>query len=128
MGHCMGHFVLQHVFLVAEPVVDETAQKAILAVDGIPNGVYCVDLKTSADGIPKVTKINAGRFFTTSNFFSHAGLNMPWMSIKAALGDELTPLGSSPLEPDLYWIRMVDMGYKLVQKDDLENWVFPEAN
>ena len=113
---------------VTEPVVDETAQKAILAVDDTPNGVYCVDLKTSADGIPKVTEINAGRFFTTSNFFSHAGLNMPWMSIKAALGDELTPLGSSPLEPDLYWIRMVDMGYKLVQKDDLENWVFPEAN
>ena len=44
-----------------------------------PCGAYCVDIKESASGIPNVTEINAGRFFTTSNFFAAAGLNMPDM-------------------------------------------------
>jgi len=107
---------------VNEPLVDQTAQMAIKAIDHSPNGVYCVDIKTGFDSIPKVTEINAGRFFTTSNFFAHAGLNMPWMSLQAALGEELSAIGSSPLEPNLYWIRMVDMGYKLVTSEELERW------
>ena len=107
---------------VHEPLVDQTAQMAIKGIDDHPNGVYCVDMKTGSDLVPKVTEINAGRFFTTSNFFAHAGLNMPWMSVQAALGEELPVIGSSPLEPDLYWIRMVDMGYKLVPGDELEKW------
>src|SRR5207245_2208796 len=64
---------------VHEPAVDAAAQRAIQAVEAVPNGVYCVDLKQNAAGTPCVTEVNAGRFFTTSNFFAHAGLNMPDM-------------------------------------------------
>jgi carbamoyl-phosphate synthase large subunit len=79
-------------------------------------------MKEDRAGRPKVTEINAGRFFTTSNFFAHAGLNMPDLVLGGALEEELPRLGSSPLEPDLYWIRMVDMGFRLVRGCELDNW------
>jgi hypothetical protein len=107
---------------VSMPEVDELACSAIRALDPEPRGVYCVDIKESSQGQPKVTEINAGRFFTTSNFFAHAGLNMPDMMVRCALGEHPAKRGSSPLPPDLYWIRMVDMPYRLVRGDELDCW------
>jgi len=108
---------------VDEPAVDDLAVRAIRALDPAPRGAYCVDIKESAAGVPNVTEINAGRFFTTSNFFAAAGLNMPDMLMRCALGEQLAPAGSSPLPADLYWIRMVDMGYVLVPGDELDCFV-----
>ncbi|HSX35108.1 MAG TPA: hypothetical protein VLF62_05700, partial [Candidatus Saccharimonadales bacterium] len=56
-------------------------------------------------------------FFTTINFFAHAGLNMPAMYIELAMTGKLKekPQQLNPLEDDLYWVRMIDMGYKLVK-------------
>jgi carbamoyl-phosphate synthase large subunit len=54
------------------------------------------------------------------NFLAHAGINMPEMAIRAALGEELTPLGMGNVEENLYWIRMVDMGFKLVSQKELD--------
>jgi carbamoyl-phosphate synthase large subunit len=79
-------------------------------------------MKTDINSKIKVTEINAGRFFTTSNFFSHAGVNMPEMSVRAALGENLTPLKIGSLGDDLYWIRMVDMGFRLVHRDEIERY------
>jgi biotin carboxylase len=110
---------------VALPGVDEVAQRSIRALDPRPHGVYCVDIKESAGGVPMVTEINAGRFFTTSNFFAAAGLNMPDMLVRCALGERPPRLPSSPLPPDLHWIRMVDMGYVLVPGDELDVWPRP---
>jgi carbamoyl-phosphate synthase large subunit len=64
-----------------------------------------------------VTEINVGRFFTTSNFFAHAGLNMPDMYLQLGLGNQLAerPAVYNPLPDDLYWVRMIDMGYRLVK-------------
>jgi hypothetical protein len=107
------------------PAVDDVATSAIRALGGDPRGVYCVDIKESADGEPKVTEINAGRFFTTSNFFAAAGLNMPDLVMRCALGERPERRGSSPLEADLYWVRMVDMGYVLVPGDELDPWPRP---
>jgi predicted ATP-grasp superfamily ATP-dependent carboligase len=99
--------------------LDETCQAAVRAVSKKPHGVYCVDLKEDASGVPKVTEINIGRFFTTSNFFAHAGLNMPAMYLELAMTGKLKekPKQLNPLEDDLYWVRMIDMGYKLVKGD-----------
>jgi len=99
--------------------INEIGQASVRAVSDKPHGVFCVDMKESADGVPKVTEINAGRFFTTSNFFAHAGLNMPAMYIELALNGTLKvkPKQLNPLSSDLYWVRMIDMGYKLVEGD-----------
>ncbi|MGH9012884.1 MAG: hypothetical protein ACRDZ1_02930 [Acidimicrobiia bacterium] len=110
---------------VREPGVDDLAMAAIRALDPVPRGVYCVDIKESASGAPKVTEINAGRFFTTSNFFAAAGLNMPDLLMRCALGERPEQMGSSPLPPGLFWIRMVDMGYALVPSDELDAWPRP---
>lgn len=111
---------------VDAPEVDRVAKQAIRALDPCPRGVYCADLKVAADGTVKVTEINAGRFFTTSNFFAAAGLNMPDLLMRCALGQNPTPQRSSPLPPNLYWIRMVDMGYVLVPGDELDTWLRPD--
>jgi carbamoyl-phosphate synthase large subunit len=111
---------------ISEPAVDGLAQRAVRAVDPSPQGVYCVDMKENAEGVPCVTEINAGRFFTTSNFFARAGLNMPELLVRCALGERPERLQSSPLPPDLYWIRMVDMGYALVRGDELDRWPRPD--
>jgi hypothetical protein len=110
---------------VRMPAIDEVATRAIRALDPEPQGVYCVDMKESVDDRPKITEINAGRFFTTSNFFAAAGLNMPDQVMRCALGERPQRCGSSPLQPDLYWVRMVDMGYALVPGDELDRWPRP---
>lgn len=99
--------------------VNEIATKAILAVDPNPTGVFCVDLKENRDGIPCVTEINAGRFFTTSNFFSEAGCNMPYYYIKLTFGEEIPQLQPYDVIPEgWYWVRMVDMGHKLIKGEE----------
>ena len=107
---------------VARPDVDALAQDAVRSLDALASGVFCIDIKEDRSGVPKVTEINAGRFFTTSNFFAAAGLNMPDMYVRVAMGESVERLGSSPLEPDIYWIRMVDMGYVLVHGDEIDAW------
>ncbi|HSX16787.1 MAG TPA: hypothetical protein VLH86_01660 [Patescibacteria group bacterium] len=97
--------------------VNKTCEAAVRAVSDKPHGVYCVDLKEDGAGVPKVTEINIGRFFTTSNFFAHAGLNMPAMYLELAMTGKLKekPVQLNPLPADLYWVRMIDMGFKLVK-------------
>lgn len=97
--------------------VNQLASSSIKAIDKNASGIFCVDLKTDKRGRVAITEINAGRFFTTSYFFSKAGCNMPYYYTKLGMGD----ISSVPLKPynnlpsGLFWIRMVDMGYKLVE-------------
>lgn len=97
-------------------LVNKVARDAVLAVDKNATGVFCVDLKTSGTGKICVTEINAGRFFTTSNFIAEAGCNMPDLYIKLAFGElnKILPMYNA-IKREYYWIRMVDMGNKLVK-------------
>jgi len=104
--------------------VNETATKAILSVDKNPQGVFCVDLKENKEGKPCVTEINVGRFFTTSDFFSKAGCNMPYYYVKMAYGEELPNLKKyNPIEPGIYWLRIIDMGKKMIKDGE---WNYKE--
>ena len=68
---------------------------------------------------PQVTEINAGRFFTTSNFLTAAGVNMPYLYARLAVGERVNGLPPfNAVEEGLYWVRMVDMGYKLVREGE----------
>jgi biotin carboxylase len=89
--------------------VNEVATRAVQAICPRPHGVYCVDLKENDNGTPSVTEINAGRFFTTSNFFAAAGSNMPYFHMRLAFGQRVDGLPLyNACEPDLYWVRGVD--------------------
>jgi glutathione synthase/RimK-type ligase-like ATP-grasp enzyme len=111
---------------VHRPEVNDLAIAAVQAVDSRPNGVFCVDCKEDTAGTPRLTEINAGRFFTTSNFLASAGLNMPYEYVRIALGEEPAALPpTDAVEEGLYWIRTIDMGYKLVREDE---WTSRRAN
>jgi len=100
--------------------VNNLVFKAVRAIDPHASGIFCADLKTDKFGIVRLTEINAGRFFTTSFFFSSAGANMPYYYTKAGLGEQIScdlkPFDCVP--PDCYWVRMIDMGYKLIKPDE----------
>ncbi len=106
---------------VAVTVHNDTLNKAvfdvIIAIDPRATGIFCADLKTNKHGQIVLMEINIGRFFTTSYFFSAAGCNMPYYYTKLGLGDAVTiatkPFNNIP--PDWYWVRMIDMGYKLIK-------------
>jgi len=100
---------------INEYKINKTAEIAVLMIDPYPCGVYSVDLKENDEGEPIPTEINAGRFFTTSNFFAYASrlfirprANMPYVYLELAHGDELhyPPPCRNLLPEDIYWIRL----------------------
>jgi len=99
--------------------VNRIATAAIKALDNNANGIFCVDLKENNRGIPCVTEINVGRFFTTSIFFAVAGSNMPYYYIKMGFNEKLPPLPQyNALPENLYWIRQIDCGEKLIHEGE----------
>jgi hypothetical protein len=95
---------------VADPALDEIALRAIAAIDPRPHGIFAVDLTYDRRGVPNPTEINIGRFFTTHLFFTRAGLNLPYLYVKLAFGEEC-PLPEprlNPLPPGLAWVRGMD--------------------
>ncbi len=95
---------------IRDATVDKVARKAILALDPAPHGLYGADLTYDARGVPNPTEINIGRFFTTHQFFTNAGLNMPLIYTKLAFGEmpHLPKRRVNPLPPGLVWIRGMD--------------------
>jgi ATP-grasp in the biosynthetic pathway with Ter operon len=102
---------------VRRPDVVELAATAIRALDPNATGVFCADLKEDANDRPRLTEINAGRFFTTSNFFAVAGVNMPHDYVRLAFNEDVETR-IEVLDEGLYWVRMVDMGFRLVREDE----------
>ena len=96
---------------VSDPMVDDIAVRAIRAIDQEPNGIFGVDLTYDKNGTPNPTEINIGRFFTTHEFFTAAGLNLPYIFVQCALGDPLSSLPQTinPLPSGLAWIRGMDV-------------------
>lgn len=96
---------------VSDPVVDEIAIAAIKAIDREPNGVFGADLTYDKLGVPNPTEINIGRFFTTHQFFTNAGLNMPYIFVRCGLDGQVpyTGIKINPLKPGLAWVRGMDV-------------------
>lgn len=106
----------------SDPEVDEIAERAVRAIDSEPSGLFGVDMAYDRHGVPNPTEINVGRFFTTHQFFTAAGLNMPDIFVKLALGDELPAIPNklNPLPDGLYWIRGIDFEPVLVTEAEIE--------
>jgi carbamoyl-phosphate synthase large subunit len=69
-----------------------------------------VDFTYDGRQVPNPTEINIGRFFTTHEFFTKAGLNLPWMYVCAALDRPIPPVPQKlgPLPEGLAWVRGMD--------------------
>jgi hypothetical protein len=111
---------------ISDERIDSLAIKSINAIDAKPDGVYCVDLTYDKNGIANPTEINIGRFFTTSQFFSEAGCNMPYLYIKLAFGEKIPKLirKINPLKPGLAWVRGMDIEPVLTTENEIN--VFEE--
>lgn len=109
---------------ISDSLVDRIARKAIFAIDKEPNGIFSVDLTYDRNNVPNPTEINIARFFTTHNFFTEAGLNMPYIYIKAAFNEPLPsiPRKINPLEPGLAWVRGMDVYPVLTTIDKINKY------
>lgn len=103
------------------PLVDETSQAAIAAVDKRPHGIFAVDMTYDHQGRPNPTEINIGRFFTTHHFFTKAGVNFPKIYRDLALEGRFPtlPRKINPLPDGLLWIRGMDVPPLLTTVDAL---------
>jgi glutathione synthase/RimK-type ligase-like ATP-grasp enzyme len=101
--------------------INQLATEAILAADTHPHGVYSVDIKDNDIGVACVTEINAGRFFTTSNFPLAAGTNIPGIFLSLFVSGRMPTVPRYDCIPaDLYWIRGVDREPLLLTKGELD--------
>ncbi|MFN8016233.1 MAG: hypothetical protein U0R17_06485 [Acidimicrobiia bacterium] len=109
----------------SDPELDRIAEAAVRAVDDNPNGLFGVDMAYDKNGIPNPTEINIGRFFTTHQFFTDAGLNMPEIFVNLAYGVELPILSKirNPIENGKVWIRGIDFEPVLSTIDIVEGEV-----
>ena len=93
--------------------INHLCSEAIKVIDKKATGIFCVDIKENTEAVPCITEINAGRFFTTSDFFSTLGANMPNDYVK--LGIIMNRNMYNAVPKDYYWIRTVDTEPKCVQ-------------
>jgi len=105
---------------VHNKLVNGVCRNAIKALDNEATGIFCVDLKEDENGIPCVTEINTGRFFTTSNFFTLAGSNMPYYYILMGYGEKLPNLKQYDAVLDgLFFVRQMDCGSVMFNEDEI---------
>lgn len=100
--------------------VNQAVERVVKAIDPRATWVFCADLKTDKNGKIMLMEINVGRFFTTSYFFSAAWCNMPYYYTKMAYGESLNYTGPkfNCIPAGWCWVRMVDMGYKLIKNNE----------
>lgn len=110
---------------VSDPGLDEIALHAIKAIDPKPSGIFGVDFTYDRNGVPNPTEINIGRFFTTHQFFTAAGLNMPYIFVQAGLDQPLPFISRkvNPLTPGLAWIRGMDIEPVLTTEVNIQHLI-----
>lgn len=97
-----------------DPRLDDIGQRAVWAFEEKPNGIFGVDMKENKAGVPCVTEINIGRFFTTIEFFAQLGLNFPELYVRTAMGEEVV---ADKINEGWMWLRSMDAKPKLVKCD-----------
>lgn len=105
-------------------IVNQIARDSIMAIDDKPHGVYGVDMTYDGDQIPNPTEINM-RFFTTSHFFTEAGLNMAEIYKDIALYRNFPKLEQNinPLPDGLMWIRDMDREPVLLTEENIKQLI-----
>jgi hypothetical protein len=111
---------------VSDPILDDIAIKTIKSVDDKPSGLFGVDLAYDQNGLPNPTEINIGRFFTTHQFFTECGVNMPDIYMRIinsehnVLKKENITNKVNPIDEGMAWIRGVDFEPILTTIEQIE--------
>ena len=109
--------------VVHSNMVNMTALEAIRAVSAKPHGIFCVDLKGDARGVPRPTEINC-RFTTNVHYLTLAALrlgqpewNFPWLAARLCLGEKIPSTKTlNALPANLWFTKNTDMGFTMVER------------
>jgi carbamoyl-phosphate synthase large subunit len=94
---------------VFAPKVVEICTNAIQALDKKATGVFSVDLKENAAGVPCITEINAGRFSSGTNILDLTGkYNMAATFVRVALDEPVDLCEEYDVAEDYYMLRDLD--------------------
>lgn len=105
---------------VDEPGVAAVAEAAVRAVDGAATGIFGVDLKEDAEGRPRVTEINAGRFLAGTPLLDLTGKhNMALTYVRLGLGEPVDFGSPRDVAEGYYMVRDVDLLPKVFHADEV---------
>jgi carbamoyl-phosphate synthase large subunit len=105
---------------VFEPQVAEVCTNAIRALDSKATGVYSVDLKEDAAGVPCITEINAGRLSSGTNLLDLTGKhNMAHTYVRLGLGEVVEICDEYDVAEDYYMLRDLDMPPGIFHAEEL---------
>ena len=94
---------------VFEPRVAEVCAEAVRNLDPEASGVFCVDVKEDARGVPSITEVNAGRFSLSTNVYDLVGKhNMAVTFVRLALGERVDIRETYDVAENHYMVRDVD--------------------
>lgn len=105
---------------VFEPDVVRVSATVVRALDPHATGVFSIDLKADASGVPSVTEINIGRVFSTTSLFDLVGKhNLASLYVRVALGESVDVVDDYDSVPDHYFVRHIDTVPDIVHADEV---------
>lgn len=105
---------------VFEPKVVEVCTDAIRALDTKATGVFSVDLKENAAGVPCITEINAGRLSSGTNLLDLTGKhNMAVTYVRLGLGESVGIRDEYDAAEDYYMLRDLDTSPEIFHAKEL---------
>jgi len=110
--------------VVHDDKVNHEGVEAIRAVSQSPHGIFCVDLKQDAKGVPRPTEINC-RFTTNVHYLTLASIklgspemNFPWLAGRLSLQEDIPKCNQFNALPSGIWFtKNTDMGFAMVEDD-----------
>lgn len=94
---------------VNEPRVADICTSAVRAIDPRASGVFSIDLRENARGVPCVTEINAGRLSSGTNILDLTGkYNMAVTYARLGLGGPIELRDTYDVAEDCYMLRDLD--------------------
>jgi hypothetical protein len=117
---------------VAAPEAVQVAQSAVRALEKAPSGAFFVELKESADGIPSITEINAGRFPSGVTALLAVGKdNMIAAFAATAIGEQVSIAEPNGSALEYYMVRDIDVIPRVFPATELveqgSRAVFPQS-
>ncbi len=113
-------------YTVSDPAMDEIAIEAITSLDRMPHGIISVDFTCSHEySDPRVTEIQASRFYTSIDFLAALGLNLPLIYCSLALDIEpdLPDKPLNPLKDGSLWIKYPETLPRLTSLSEINQLV-----
>ncbi|HZF04501.1 MAG TPA: hypothetical protein VE932_09240 [Patescibacteria group bacterium] len=104
---------------VSDRRVTDLVTAAVRAIEPRAWGVFCFDAREDADGVPRLTEFNAGRFGLSAILLDLAGnVNMATTYVRLALGERVQPIVEPEPADDWYIVRDYDGAPAVLRADD----------